>query len=39
LLSATYEQAFELVRDFVSRQGPGTEAKVFGLNSARFYDL
>jgi L-fuconolactonase len=39
LLSATYEKTFELVRDYAVQHGAGTEAKLFGLNAKRFYDL
>jgi len=39
LLAATYEQVFTLVRDYVAHCGQGADAKIFGLNAARFYDL
>src|SRR5260221_14100217 len=39
LLAASHDQAFKLVREYVIRLGEGTEAKVFGLNATRFYDL
>jgi L-fuconolactonase len=38
-LSATYEKAFELVRNYAVQHGAGTEAKLFGLNATSFYDL
>jgi L-fucono-1,5-lactonase len=39
LLAANYPQVFALVRDYFAGCGPGVEAKVFGLNAVRFYDL
>jgi L-fuconolactonase len=39
LLAANYRQVFNLVRDYVACCGSGVDAKVFGLNAARFYDL
>ncbi|MEA3208684.1 MAG: L-fuconolactonase [Chthoniobacter sp.] len=39
LLAATYGQVFSLVRDYVGQLGDGVDAKFFGLNAARFYDL
>ena len=39
LLAADYEQVFNLVRDYLVRHNQEAEAKVFGLNAARFYDL
>lgn len=39
LLAASYDQTYEIVRSFLSSCGAETEAKVFGENAARFYDL
>ena len=39
LLSATYAEVYALVRDYVSTLGAETEAKFFGQNATRFYDL
>jgi L-fuconolactonase len=39
LLAANYQQVFALARDYVARGGEVVEAKVFGLNASRFYDL
>ncbi len=39
LLAGTYRRVYELARDYVSRQGAETEAKVFGCNAAKFYGI
>jgi L-fuconolactonase len=39
LLAASYRQVFTLILDYVARCGNGADAKVFGLNAARFYGL
>ncbi|HTL17192.1 MAG TPA: amidohydrolase family protein [Patescibacteria group bacterium] len=39
LLSASYEQAFSLVRHYVLQYDKQAESKVFGVNAVRFYDL
>jgi L-fuconolactonase len=39
LLAASYDQVFALVQEHLKHYGDGAEAKVFGLNAARFYDL
>jgi L-fuconolactonase len=39
LLSADYPGVYRLAREYVRRQGPGVESKVFGLNATRFYNL
>jgi L-fuconolactonase len=39
LLSADYSKVFTLIRDYVAGQDKNLEAKIFGLNAARFYKL
>ena len=39
LLAASYEQVFDLVRNFVVQHYKEAETKIFGLNATRFYDL
>jgi L-fuconolactonase len=39
LLAGTYEQAFELAREYVHPLGAETESKFFGGNAANFYHL
>jgi L-fuconolactonase len=39
LLAGTYRQMYELARDYFSRLGVETEAKVFGCNAAKFYGI
>lgn len=39
LLSARYEQVFEIVCDHLAGWPKGTDEKIFGLNAARFYNL
>lgn len=39
LLSSAYRNVYELIHDYIRRQGRDVEARVFGLNAARFYNL
>jgi L-fuconolactonase len=39
LLAGTYQEVFELAREYVRPLGAGTEAKFFGGNAANFYRL
>jgi L-fuconolactonase len=39
LLAANYSQVCNIVADYLRQYGDKVQAKVFGLNAARFYDL
>jgi len=39
LLAGTYQQVFDLVRDYVAPMGPEIEARFFGGNAVKFYHL
>jgi L-fuconolactonase len=39
LLAGTYQQVFELAREYVAPLGAGIEAAFFGGNAVNFYQL